>query len=101
MSRDMVKKRRINRKTFRLVLLPATAVVILMASAGVAMHRYPYTVRYEVSHNSQEGIEGAQAIAAATPGMEVPQAWADKVFGMLDDELKGIFVRFDTSLKIN
>ena len=72
-----------------------------MASAGVAMHRYPYIVRYEVSRNSQEGVEGAQASAASTPGMEVPQAWADKVFGMLDDELKGIFVRFDTSLKTN
>lgn len=101
MNRDMIKKRRMNRKTFRLVLLPAAAVVILMASAGVAMHRYPYTVRYEVSHNSLEGIEGAQAIVAATPGMEVQQAWVDKVFGMLDDELKGIFVRFDTSLKTN
>ena len=41
----------------------------------------------------------AGAIAAATPGMEVPQAWADKVFGMLDNELKEIFIRFDTSLK--
>lgn len=43
----------------------------------------------------------AGAIAAATPGMEVPQAWADMVFGMLDDELKGIFVKFETSLQTN
>lgn len=41
----------------------------------------------------------AGAIAAATPGMEVPQAWVDMVFSMLDDELKGIFVNFETSLK--
>ena len=36
----------------------------------------------------------AGALAAATPGMEVPQEWADKAFGMLDDELKEYFVRF-------
>ena len=58
------------------------------------MHRYPYTVRYEVSHNSQEGIEGAQAIAAATPGMEVPQAWADRCFGLLHGELRQLFYDF-------
>ena len=34
----------------------------------------------------------AGAIAAATPGMEVPQEWADRVFDMFDNELKNIFV---------
>ena len=36
----------------------------------------------------------AGAIAAATPGMKVPQEWADRVFDVLDDELKSIFVEF-------
>ena len=36
----------------------------------------------------------AGALAVATPGMEVPDVWAQKVFGMLDDELKGIFCEF-------
>ena len=40
----------------------------------------------------------AGAIAAATPGMQVPQEWADRVFDMLDDELKGIFIGFHNNL---
>lgn len=36
----------------------------------------------------------AGALAAATPGMAVPQEWADRVFAMLDDELKELFVAF-------
>ena len=41
-------------------------------------------------------IDGA--IAAATPGMEVPQEWADRVFDMLDNELKEIFMDFNNNL---
>ena len=38
------------------------------------------------------------AIAAATPGMEVPLEWADRAFDMLDDELKEIFIDFHNNL---
>ena len=34
-------------------------------------------------------------LAAATPGMEIPRAWAEKAFGMLKPDLKAIFVDFD------
>ena len=37
----------------------------------------------------------AGALAAATPGMEIPRAWADRVFGMLKHDLKAILVDFD------
>ncbi len=37
----------------------------------------------------------AGALAAATPGMEIPKAWADRVFGMLKSDLKAILVDFD------
>ena len=37
----------------------------------------------------------AGALAAATPGMEIPKAWADRVFGMLKPDLKAMLVDFD------
>lgn len=37
----------------------------------------------------------AGALAAATPGMEIPKAWADRVFSMLKPDLKAILVDFD------
>ena len=37
----------------------------------------------------------AGTLAAATPGMEIPKAWADRVFGMLKPDLKAILVDFD------
>ena len=37
----------------------------------------------------------AGALAAATPGMEIPKTWADRVFGMLKSDLKAILVDFD------
>ena len=37
----------------------------------------------------------AGALAAATPGMEIPKTWADRVFGMLKPDLKAILVDFD------
>lgn len=37
----------------------------------------------------------AGGLAAATPGMEIPQAWADKVFDMLKPDLKAILVDFN------
>ena len=37
----------------------------------------------------------AGALAAATPGMDIPKAWADRVFGMLKPDLKAILVDFD------
>ena len=39
----------------------------------------------------------AGALAAATPGMSVPQEWADRVFNMLDPELKSYFINFNKS----
>lgn len=101
MSRDIVKKRRMNRNAFRLVLLPSAAVVILMASAGVAMHRYPYTVRYvmarlvpssHVSHNSEDlnylntfnDRQDRQIKAARKAGLPEIPLTRDDVNGMLD-----------------
>ena len=37
----------------------------------------------------------AGALTAATPGMDIPKAWADRVFGMLKSDLKAILVDFD------
>jgi ADP-ribosylglycohydrolase len=37
----------------------------------------------------------AGALAAATPGMEIPRPWAERVFAMLGPDLKGILVDFD------
>ena len=37
----------------------------------------------------------AGALAAATPGMDIPKVWADRVFGMLKSDLKAILVYFD------
>ena len=41
----------------------------------------------------------AGALCAATPGMEIPRPWAEKVFGMLKPELKAILVGFYESLR--
>ncbi len=41
----------------------------------------------------------AGGLAAATPGMEIPKPWADKVFGMLKPDLKAILVDFYDSLR--
>jgi len=35
------------------------------------------------------------ALAAATPGMEIPRAWAEKAFSLLKPDLKAILVDFD------
>ena len=37
----------------------------------------------------------AGALSAATPGMEIPRPWAEKVFAMLKPDLKGILVDFE------
>ena len=37
----------------------------------------------------------AGALSAATPGMEIPRPWADKVFAMLKPDLMGILVDFE------
>ena len=50
---------------------------------------YEQTIR-----NTDTVADIAGAMAAATPGMEVSQEWANRVFDMLDDELKSIFVEF-------
>lgn len=57
---------------------------------------YEQTIRNAVTLRTDADTVAdiAGAIAAATPGMEVPQEWADRVFDMLDDELKSIFVEF-------
>jgi len=41
----------------------------------------------------------AGAIAAATPGMEIPKEWSEKCYEMLDDELKGICRKFYSSIE--
>ena len=58
---------------------------------------YEATVRNAVSLATDADTIAAIAggIAAATPGMEIPQAWADKVFGMLNPDLKSILVDFN------
>lgn len=57
---------------------------------------YEEAVRYAVTLRTDADTvaDMAGALAAATPGMEVPQEWADKVFNMLDEELRDYFVRF-------
>lgn len=101
MSRDMVKQRRMNRKTYRLVLLLAAAVAILMASAGVAMHRYPYTVRYVMaklapsrhfSYNSEDlnylntfnDRQDRQIKVARKVGLQEAPSTRSDIEGMLD-----------------
>lgn len=58
---------------------------------------YEETVRNAVSLATDADTIAAIAggLAAATPGMEIPQAWSTKVFGMLKPDLKAIFVDFD------
>ena len=41
----------------------------------------------------------AGALSAATPGMEIPRPWAEKVFGMLGPDLKAILVDFCDSVR--
>ena len=41
----------------------------------------------------------AGALSAATPGMEIPRPWADKVFAMLKPDLKGILVDFEAAFE--
>lgn len=58
---------------------------------------YEETVRNAVSLATDADTIAAisGALAAATPGMEIPQAWSAKVFGMLKPDLKAILVDFD------
>jgi len=62
---------------------------------------YEQTIRNAVTLRTDADTVAdiAGAIAAATPGMEVPHEWAQRCIDMLDSELKGIFVRFASSLK--
>lgn len=57
---------------------------------------YDQTIRNAVTLRTDADTVAdiAGAIAAATPGMEVPQDWADRCFCMLDEELNGILVAF-------
>ena len=57
---------------------------------------YEETVRNAVSLATDADTIAAIAggLAAATPGMEIPRAWAEKVFRMLKPDLKAIFVDF-------
>ena len=63
---------------------------------------YEQTVRNAISlggdADTQAAIAGA--IAAATPGMAVPQDIADTSFSMLTDELKEIVIAFQNSLDL-
>ena len=58
---------------------------------------YEETVRNAVSLATDADTIAAISggLAAATPGMEIPRAWAKKAFGMLKPDLKAIFVDFD------
>ena len=58
---------------------------------------YEQTVRNAVSLATDADTIAAIAggLAAATPGMEIPQDWADKVFAMLKPDLKAILVDFN------
>ena len=58
---------------------------------------YEETVRNAVSLATDADTIAAISggLAAATPGMEIPRAWAEKVFGMLKPDLKNIFVDFN------
>lgn len=62
---------------------------------------YEETVRNAVSLATDADTIAAIAggLAAATPGMEIPRAWAGKVFRMLKPDLKGILVDFEESIK--
>lgn len=58
---------------------------------------YEETVRNAVSLATDADTIAAisGALAAATPGMEIPRAWAEKAFGLLKGDLKAILVDFD------
>jgi ADP-ribosylglycohydrolase len=58
---------------------------------------YEETVRNAVSLATDADTIAAiaGALAAATPGMEIPKEWADLVFGMLKPDLKAILVDFE------
>ena len=57
-------------------------------------------VRLVVSLGGDADTQGAMAcsIAAVTPGMEIPDDIFEKCYGLLDDNLKNIFLKFDTFL---
>ena len=57
---------------------------------------YEETVRNAVSLATDADTIAAiaGALAAATPGMEIPQAWADKAFSLLKPDLKAILRAF-------
>lgn len=61
---------------------------------------YEQTVRSAISIGYDADTVGAIAgsIAAATPGMEVPQAWADRCFALLKEDLRQIFYDFTQSM---
>ena len=63
---------------------------------------YEQTIRNAVTLRTDADTVAdiAGAIAAATPGMEVPYEWAERCYNMLDNELKGIFVEFNQLIKI-
>lgn len=58
---------------------------------------YEETVRNAVSLATDADTIAAiaGALAAATPGMEIPREWADRTFRLLKGDLKAILVEFD------
>lgn len=66
-------------------------------SCWLQSETYEETVRNAVSLATDADTIAAISggLAAATPGMEIPRAWAEKAFGMLKPDLKAIFVDFD------
>ena len=64
---------------------------------------YEETVRNAVSLATDADTIAAiaGALAAATPGMEIPKSWSDRVFDMLKPDLKAILVDFDERYEQN
>jgi ADP-ribosylglycohydrolase len=62
---------------------------------------YEETVRNAVSLATDADTIAAisGALAAATPGMEIPRPWAEKAFGLLKGDLKAILVDFEARFR--
>ena len=64
---------------------------------------YEETVRNAVSLATDADTIAAiaGALAAATPGMEIPKSWSDRVFDMLKPDLKAILMDFNEKYEQN
>lgn len=67
-----------------------------MANKGAYTYEYPVRNAVSLATDADTIAAISGGLAAATPGMEIPRAWAEWVFGMLKPDLKAILVDFDT-----